>query len=64
MSKGKVKAKKKYLPVVLTNPGTKTRIVMRKNNPGKNQKKLSFMKYCPIQRKHLLFTETKRERHN
>jgi large subunit ribosomal protein L33 len=33
--------------------------LVRKKNPKKLTKKLSFKKYDPVARKHVLFTETK-----
>lgn len=58
------KKSRKVMPVILKCKDSHTRIVMRKNNPTKNKAKLSFKKYCPILRKHVLFTEIGRERYN
>ena len=54
--------KKSYQMVVLTNPETNYRIVLRKNNYA-NKKKLAFKKYCPLKRQRFLFKETAKERH-
>lgn len=62
MAEGSTK-KKKYQCVILTSKESKTRIIVRKNNPAKNKSKLSFKKYCPLTRKKILFTETLKERH-
>jgi large subunit ribosomal protein L33 len=35
--------------------------LIRKKNPKKLQKKLSFMKYDPVVRKHVLFEEKKED---
>ena len=58
------KKSKKDMPIVLTCDESNTRIVMRKNNPSKNKKKLKFNKYDPLTRSHVSFTEKGKERHN
>lgn len=58
------KKSKKDMPIVLICKESKTRIVMRKNNPSKNKEKLKLHKYDPLTRSHVLFTEKGKERHN
>ncbi len=63
MNNKRGKTKKRYQCVILTAKESKTRLIIRKNNPAKNKSKLDFMKYCPILRKKILFKETGKERH-
>lgn len=52
-------AKKNIVLVKLVSSSDTGFFYVKKKNPKKQTEKLSFRKYCPVTRKHVVFTETK-----